>query len=94
MFHLISGVTDSTLQKLFAISPDNRLSASTVNAPWHMVSLLVAWFLLECVSGFDLMFVVDARVPGLDVVLVAPGLAWGFIRFRGNHAPTEVPSTP
>ena len=84
MLYFISGASGGTPKKRLTELPGEGRSAFSVDPPWRVAHLPVAWPLIGRVGDIDLRLAVDAA---------AIRLAWGFGLLYGGNAPTELSGT-
>jgi hypothetical protein len=91
--HFVSGVMGRPFQSPFAKPPGEGLSSSTVNVLWGFFNLVVGYLLVCRVGAFDLRSTTHIVALGLGVLFIGLFSAWGFGRFNGGNAPTDVRET-
>jgi len=82
--HFVNGISGQAFQSPFSHPPGEGLSSSLVNVLWGFTNLIVAYFLLVRVGGFDLRNWRHALVAGAGSLLMALMLAQAFGRLHGG----------
>jgi hypothetical protein len=85
--HFVAGIMGKPMQSPFAKPPGEGYSSSTVNVLWGFANLVVAYFLILQVGGFDVHSPLHMLALAAGALLIALFTAKHFGKFNGGNGP-------